>query len=91
MTTLLDTGPLVAAANRSDKNHEVCSELLRKLARGKGRLLVPSPVVVEVCWLDPKMLVSAIWRVGQRVDGRCSATVLGPVRRQAVRPVAPSG
>ena len=54
MTTLLDTGPLVAAADRSDKNHAVCTELLSKLARWRGRLLVPSPVVVEVCWLIEK-------------------------------------
>ncbi|WP_322769981.1 type II toxin-antitoxin system VapC family toxin, partial [Frankia sp. Cr1] len=54
MNTLLYTGPLVAAADRSDKNHVVCSELLGRLARGKGRLLVPSPVVVEVCWLVEK-------------------------------------
>lgn len=54
MSTLLDTGPLVAAADRSDKNHVMCSELLRKLAHERSRLLVASPVVVEVCWLVEK-------------------------------------
>src|SRR5215470_9604783 len=54
MSTLLDTGPLVAAADRSDKHHVVCSELPGELARGRGRLLVPSPVIVEVCWLVEK-------------------------------------
>lgn len=54
MTTLLDTGPLVAAADRSDSNHASCAELMRMLARGGGRLLVPTPVIVEVCWLLEK-------------------------------------
>jgi predicted nucleic acid-binding protein len=54
MRTLLDTGPLIAAADRTDKHHVVCSELLEELARGTGGLLVPTPVVVEVCWMVKK-------------------------------------
>ena len=48
MRTLLDTGPLVATLDRSDKHHIACAELLTTLP---GRLLVPASVVVEVCWM----------------------------------------
>lgn len=48
MTTLLDTGPLVAVLDRSDKHHVTCAKLLSTLP---GRLLVPATVVVEVCWM----------------------------------------
>jgi predicted nucleic acid-binding protein len=45
---LLDTGPLVAAIDRSDKHHARCAALLES---AEGPLLVPAAVVVEVCWL----------------------------------------
>ena len=48
MTTLFDTGPLVAAIDRADKHHTRCAELLRALT---GRRLIPVTVLVEVCWL----------------------------------------
>jgi uncharacterized protein len=48
MTLLLDTGPLVAAIDRSDKHHARCAALLESAA---GPLLVPTTVIVEVCWL----------------------------------------
>jgi uncharacterized protein len=48
MTLLLDTGPLVAAIDRSDKHHASCAALLESAA---GPLLVPTTVIVEVCWL----------------------------------------
>jgi len=48
MSLLLDTGPLVAAIDRSDKHHARCAALLES---AKGALLVPTTVVVEVCWL----------------------------------------
>jgi predicted nucleic acid-binding protein len=48
VTTLFDTGPLVAAIDRSDKHHARCAELLRTVP---GRRLVPATVLVEVCWL----------------------------------------
>jgi len=48
VTTLFDTGPLVAAIDRSDKHHARCAELLRTLP---GRRLIPVTVLVEVCWL----------------------------------------
>lgn len=48
MSLLLDTGPLVAAIDRSDKHHDRCAALLES---AEGPLLVPSTVLVEVCWL----------------------------------------
>ncbi|WP_300612750.1 PIN domain-containing protein [Trebonia sp.] len=48
MTLLLDTGPLVAAIVRSDKHHARCAALLESAA---GPLLIPTTVIVEVCWL----------------------------------------
>ena len=48
MTTLFDTGPLVAAIDRSDKHHARCAALLKSL---DGPLLIPTTVIVEVCWL----------------------------------------
>jgi len=48
MTLLLDTGPLVAAIDRSDKHHARCAALLES---AEGPLLVPTTVIVEVCWL----------------------------------------
>lgn len=46
--TVLDTGPIVASLNASDKRHAECARLLTTLA---GRRLLPSPVLTEVCWL----------------------------------------
>jgi len=48
VTLLLDTGPLVAAIDRSDKHHACCAALLES---AEGPLLVPATVIVEVCWL----------------------------------------
>lgn len=48
MTLLLDTGPLIAAIDRTDKHHARCAALLESTT---GSLLVPTTVVVEVCWL----------------------------------------
>lgn len=45
---LVDTGPLVAGANSRDRHHQVCRDLL---LNHPGPLLVPAPVVVEVCQL----------------------------------------
>jgi len=48
VTTLFDTGPLVAAIDRSDKHHARCAALLESLG---GPLPIPTTVIVEVCWL----------------------------------------
>lgn len=49
MTTPLDTGPIVAAARADDKDHQRCEEFF---AHPPPRpLLLPSTVLIEVCWL----------------------------------------
>lgn len=45
---LSDTGPLVATANARDQQHKICQDLLES---HDGPVLVPAPVVVEVCQL----------------------------------------
>lgn len=48
MRTLLDTGPLVAAASHEDKAHTKCARLLEELPHP---LLLPTTVLIEACWL----------------------------------------
>ena len=50
---LCDTGPLVAAFNRADRDHTRCAEFL---TRNWTRLVIPSLAVTEVCHLlaDPQ-------------------------------------
>ena len=48
ISTVLDTGPLVAALNTGDRRHAECASLLVSLS---GRRLLPSPVMTEACWL----------------------------------------
>ncbi|NNN21819.1 MAG: PIN domain-containing protein [Acidimicrobiales bacterium] len=45
---IVDTGPLLAAADLDDNHHVACAKLLRERQR---KLLVPACVVVEVSWL----------------------------------------
>lgn len=45
---ICDTGVLYAAANRRDEHHRRCAELLESHF---GPLVVPTPVLTEVCWL----------------------------------------
>ena len=48
IATVLDTGPIVAALNTTDRRHRDCARLLTSMA---GRRLLPRPVLTEVCWL----------------------------------------
>ncbi len=45
MALVLDTGPIVAALDQRDRDHEPCSELFR---RPRDRRVVAAPVLVEV-------------------------------------------
>lgn len=65
MTTLLDSGPLVAAASRKDHFHERCLRLLRELP---APLLLPDTVLIEACWV-----------IGDRVGPKSHATFLEAV------------
>lgn len=46
-----DTGPLVAAALSNDAHHHECVELFTSAHLAGTKLLVPSPIVTEVCYL----------------------------------------
>lgn len=48
---VVDTGPLVALANERDHDHPACRALLSGFT---APLLVPSPVLTEVCYLLEK-------------------------------------
>lgn len=50
---LVDTGPLVAAADDDERHHDICLALLQ--AR-RHELIVPASVVVEVGWLIERNL-----------------------------------
>jgi predicted nucleic acid-binding protein len=45
---IVDTGPLVAAANSRDKDHPRCVEMFKHTRKP---WLVPQPIVTEVCYL----------------------------------------
>jgi predicted nucleic acid-binding protein len=45
---VIDTGPVVAAANRKDDHHEQCVELLQGFP---GPLLLPAPLITEIGYM----------------------------------------
>lgn len=47
---IVDTGPLVAVANRADPDHEACLEVLVN----EPHLVVPGPVIAEATFLVAK-------------------------------------
>lgn len=60
MTTLVDTGPLVALFDPKDREHERCREALKKV---RGRLQTTVPVLTEAFHiLDPDSQGSAALR-----------------------------
>lgn len=48
-----DTGPLVAVLNTDDKHHDACRSLLES---EPGPLIVPAPILTEVCYLAASRL-----------------------------------
>jgi predicted nucleic acid-binding protein len=58
VTLILDTGPIVAALNEQDPDHQRCATLL---ARAQD-LLIPSPVLVEVDYWLIKLGGAKVWR-----------------------------
>lgn len=57
MTLLLDTGPIVAALNAGDPDHERCAALLQDTAD----LLIPTAVLVEVDYWLVKLGGPEVW------------------------------
>jgi uncharacterized protein len=54
---ICDTGPLVAVLNSEDKHHDACRHLLEN---ERGPLVVPAPVLTEVCYLAATRLGAAV-------------------------------
>jgi predicted nucleic acid-binding protein len=50
---ICDTGPLYAAMDRADQDHLACAHLLEATDE---KVLVPSPVIVELDWLAGQRL-----------------------------------
>lgn len=48
---LCDTGPIYAAADRSDADHHACVELFAGLRLASRRLLLPQTVLAEVGYM----------------------------------------
>ena len=53
MALILDTGPLFAAMDRSDVDHDSCAALVED---AKEPIIVPAPVLVEIDWLAGRRL-----------------------------------
>jgi uncharacterized protein len=57
VTLILDTGPIVAALNSKDPDHERCAALLENM----DDLLIPTPVLVEVDYWLVKLGGPEVW------------------------------
>ncbi len=80
---LADTGPLVGGANSRDRHHQACRDLL---LNHPGPILVPAPVVVEVCQLLASRQGTAAEAAFLRTLGTDALTVvdLEPARGRVV-------
>jgi predicted nucleic acid-binding protein len=75
---ILDTGPLLAALDRSDRNHEACAHLLQTTTE---QLAIPAPILSEVdFWMSESMgsgafvalldeIIEGIFRVEELTPG----------------------
>lgn len=63
---VVDTGPLLAIADRDDAHHQTCIDWF---TGHTGPVIVPAPVIVEVCWL-----------LGRRVSPKAEAAFLAGLR-----------
>jgi uncharacterized protein len=69
---IIDTGPLVAAADADDKQHARCVEMFRTARRP---WLVPEPVIAEVCYLLERERGSRVEAAFLRSFGQGSFTL----------------
>jgi uncharacterized protein len=55
---ILDTGPLYAALDRSDADHQTCRRMIEESSE---RLVIPAPVLVEVdYWIHKRLNAGAL-------------------------------
>jgi uncharacterized protein len=71
---VIDTGPVVAAANRKDDYHKLCVELLQEFP---GLLLLPAPFITEIGYM-----------LHSRAGSKAEADFPARRRRQRVRACA---
>lgn len=71
MALICDIGPLYAAMDRADQDHEVC---VRLLTDNREPVVVPAPVLVELEWL-----------AGSRLDPTAFLSILTDVQERTVR------
>jgi len=79
---ILDTGPVYASLDRSDRHHHACRSLIE---RSDESLVIPAPVLVEVdFWiqerLDPGVLLALL------ADIEAGAYVVGEPSSSGLRP-----
>lgn len=84
MALILDTGPLYAAIDRSDADHEACRRLIED---ADEPLVIPAPVLVEVDYwihqrLHPGVLVALLDDI---VDGAYRVEDVGPDDYRRIR------
>lgn len=84
MALILDTGPLYAAIDRSDADHEACRRLIED---ADEPLVVPAPVLGEVDYwihqrLHPGVLVALLEDI---VDGAYRVEDVGPDDYRRIR------
>src|SRR6266851_5599101 len=81
--TAFDTGPIVAALDRSDRYHHACAELI---ASTPGVLLLPVPVIVEAAQLAHARLgVAAEAAFTESVAREQQFTIISPTEDELAR------
>lgn len=77
MAVVVDTAPILAAANVRDESHELAARLVTMLGR---QLVVPEPVAVEADWLLRDRLGARVARafLDTLVVGAHERVALGP-------------
>ncbi|MFN8522526.1 MAG: PIN domain-containing protein [Chloroflexota bacterium] len=76
MIAIVDAGPLYAAADRGDADHEACAELLR---RADIDLVVPALVIAETAHF-----------IGQRLDVRTEVLFLRSLEQMRIEAPTPA-
>ncbi len=74
MTLVLDTGPIVAALNAGDPDHERCATLIADA----DDLVIPSPVLVEVDYWLIKLSGPHTWATFVADIVRCTYRLIHP-------------
>lgn len=60
---ICDTGPLVALLNKADNDHAACARLF---AAYPGRLVVPEPILTEVCYMVESLRATRVATLDHR-------------------------